>query len=302
MMLSRWWIYQRERFPVVKNGVLIAVFSGSAVSYSVLLRGVGRVPNINSLLVAFISIFLFFLQLRIADEFKDFDDDVRYRSYRPVPRGLVSLRELGWLGFASAIIQLGLALFLTPTLALLLVLVWFYLGLMSQEFFVKHWLKSHPLIYMLSHMVIVPLINLYGTACDWLVAGVAPQNGLFWFLVASFFNGMVIEIGRKIRSSKDEEPGVETYSALWGSRNAVLAWLFVLILTAIAALKAADQINFATFVGCLLGILLISAGGVTWLFLNQPLTKWAKLIESMSGIWTLLLYLSLGIVPLLLRL
>ena len=36
------------------------------------------------------------LQLRLADEFKDFEEDSRYRPYRPVPRGLVSLRDLAW--------------------------------------------------------------------------------------------------------------------------------------------------------------------------------------------------------------
>ena len=57
--------------------------------------------------MAFATAFLFFLQLRIADEFKDFEEDSRYRPYRPVPRGLVRLRELGWLGAAAACLQLA---------------------------------------------------------------------------------------------------------------------------------------------------------------------------------------------------
>ena len=61
---------------------------------------------------------LFFLQLRIADEFKDFEDDARYRPYRPVPRGLVTLRELAWVGVGAAAIQLALALWLEPSLGL----------------------------------------------------------------------------------------------------------------------------------------------------------------------------------------
>ncbi len=302
IMLNRWWIYQRERFPIVAHSVLIAVFSGSAFGYSVLLRGGTKIQNFSSIIVAFVSVFIFFLHLRIADEFKDFEEDLRYRPYRAVPRGLMSLRELGWLGIATGIIQLGLALWLTPTLALMLGLVWLYFGLMCKEFFVHNWLKAHPLAYMWSHMVIVPLINLYATACDWLVAQASPPAGVFWFLVASFFNGMIIEIGRKIRSPKDEEFGVETYSAVWGRRNAVLAWLGVVGLTAIASFISASQINFATPVAWLLAILLIVAIAVAWLFLRQPITKWAKLIEKMSSLWTLLVYLCLGIIPLLLPL
>lgn len=92
----RWWVYQRERFPVFAHGALIAAFSASAVCYSALVRGADRVA-LGSLAVAFGTAFLFFLQLRIADEFKDFAEDARFRPYRPVPRGLVTLRErLAW--------------------------------------------------------------------------------------------------------------------------------------------------------------------------------------------------------------
>ncbi len=299
--IYRFWIYQKERFPIVKHGLLIAVFGSSSVGYSFLLRGASGILNITSLIVAFVCIFLFFLQLRIADEFKDFAEDVRYRSYRPVPRGLVSLQELGWVGVASAIIQLGLTIYLAPSLVLILGLVWFYLALMRQEFFVIEWLKSHPIIYMLSHMIIVPLINLYGTACDWLVTGTTLEINGFWFLLASFFNGIVIEVGRKIRAIDDEEFGVETYSKLWGYRNAVFVWLLVLALTGITAWEAAVQVNFATPVGYLLGVLFCFVVGVAGCFIYKPVTKWADLINSMSGIWTLCVYFSLGILPIIWR-
>ncbi len=300
--LNRWWIYQQERFPVAVNGVLIAVFSSSAVSYSILLQDKRQIPPASSLIVAFVSVFCFFLQLRIADEFKDFEDDARYRPYRPVPRGLVSLQELAILGVASAILQLGLALWLKPELALWLSLVWLYLGLMSREFFVRDWLKAHPLIYMATHMVIVPLINLYAMACDWLVAGTKLSHGIIWFLVASFFNGMVIEIGRKIRAPADEEPGVETYSALWNPRNAVLAWLAVMELGAIATWLSAYPIQAGAIVGGTLALLLTMAVVIAIRYLQHPITVSAKLIDAMSGVWTVLVYLSLGIVPLVWRL
>ena len=79
-LFSRWWTYQRERFPVLAHGVLIAAFSSSAVSYSALLRG--QRPRMASIGMAFVTCFLFFLQLRIADEFKDFEEDSRWRPYR----------------------------------------------------------------------------------------------------------------------------------------------------------------------------------------------------------------------------
>ena len=76
---ERWWIYQRERFPLLAHGSLVAVFSFSAVAYSSLLRGETSSPALVTWLVAFVTSLAFFLQLRIADEFKDFEEDSRYR-------------------------------------------------------------------------------------------------------------------------------------------------------------------------------------------------------------------------------
>ncbi len=298
-IFARFWTYQAERFPIFGHGLLIFAFSFSAVSFSALLRGAVVWPSLGTILVGFASAFFFFLQLRIADEFKDFAEDTRYRPYRAVPRGLVTLRELGILGVLTALSQFGLAFWLEPVLVWLLMLTWAYLALMSKEFFVPNWLRARPLTYLWTHMFIVPLIDLYTTACDWLVAGERmPHGGLVWFLVASYFNGTVIELGRKIRAPEDEEVGVETYSALWGRRKAVLTWLGALLFTAFSAWSAAREVNFAGPVGWLLAILLIAAATVAVRFLQKPLTGRAKLIESMSGAWTLLMYLGVGAAPL----
>ena len=301
-MANRWWIYQRERFPVFAHTPVIAAFSFSAVCYSALLRGAHHLPGWKPCLVSFASSFLFFLQLRLADEFKDFEEDTRYRPYRAVPRGLVSLRDLGrvWVGCVG--IQLLLAFWLAPRLIVLLVLTWAYLALMSKEFFARRWLKARPITYMVTHMAIMPLVDLYTTSCDWVPTGVArPPHGLLWFLVVSFFNGMVVEIGRKIRSPQDEEEGVETYSFLWGRRNAVVVWLALMACTAGCAYISALRIEFARPVLVLLVILYCAAVGAGFYFLRGAVPKRGKLIETMAGVWSLLMYLSLGFVPMISR-
>lgn len=300
--MQRWWIYQRERFPILAHGVLIAAFSLSAVSFSMLLRHDISLPAVEVGVVAFVTCFIFFLLLRIADEFKDFEDDSKYRSYRPVPRGLVTLRELGWLAAIIVVIQLSINLWLNKYLIIPLAMTWLYLLLMSFEFCIPSWLKRHPITYMWSHMLIMPLIDFFATACDWIVAGLSlPPDGLYWFLIVSFFNGMVIEIGRKIRAPQDEEQGVETYSTLWGPRRAIFAWLLVLGLTAFSALMAAGWIGFEWQAGIILLVLLAICLVLAIRFLQDQQTRRAKMIETLSGIWTILMYLSLGVIPLSLR-
>jgi 4-hydroxybenzoate polyprenyltransferase len=151
-------------------------------------------------------------------------------------------------------------------------------------------------------MLILPLVDLYGTACDWRVANVAPPVGLIPLLIVSFCNGFVLEIGRKIRAPADEEYGVETYTFLWGRQRAVCAWFGVLLVTEAGALVAAAQIQFASQAAVLLVVLLAAAAVVAARFLRTPATGRAKAIEFVSGIWTLGMYLGLGALPLMVKL
>jgi hypothetical protein len=298
--MNRWIIYQRERFPLAAHGPLVAAFSASAVCYSSLLRGRDVFPAPAALAVAFVTSLLFFLQLRIADEFKDFEDDSRFRPYRAVPRGLVTLPELARVGIAAAIIQLLLAVLLDPSIIWILLVAWIYLALMTREFFVAHWLKRHPVLYMTSHMMILPLVDLYATACDWWVAGLRqPPRGLLWFLVVSYFNGMVVEIGRKIRVPADEEHGVDTYSALWGRGRAVRAWLCVVLLTALAAWRAAAEIGTEGPMVMLLALLVALCVGAGVRVVRSEKAGTGKAVEVMAGLWTVLMYLGLGAIPVL---
>lgn len=295
--LSRFYIYQQERFPLKAHIPLIFAFSFCAVSFSARLRA-GVWPEWQSILVAFVSCLLFFLQLRIADEFKDAEEDARWRPYRAVPRGLVTLKELKYLFLCGGILQLSLAIWWSKPLILLLLVTWLYLAAMSFEFGVREWLKARPITYLWTHMLIMPLIDLYATAGDWSVArNPFPPGGLLFFLGASFFNGIVIEIGRKIRVPSQEEEGVETYSKLWGAETAGRVWLFCVGMTALCACVAAKQaatfIPVALVLGAVVGLLAL----FVYKFNRDQDEKKAKLFEVFAGVWTLALYLSLGILP-----
>lgn len=253
--------------------------------------------SLSAFLVAFVTCLLFFLQLRIADEFKDAEEDAEFRPYRAVPRGLVSLKELGCVFILSAMIQLSLAILYSPMLVVVLLIAWAYLALMSVEFFARDWLTARPITYLWTHMLIMPIVDFYATACHWLPTGEKPWQGLGFFLAASFCNGLVIEIGRKLRQPAGEENGVPTYSKLWGLKSASRVWLGCLVATALFATAAAWQIGFDLFVGLTLSALII------WVIpqvRNYSNTS-QKRFELISGVWTLTLYLGLGLIPLLAR-
>ena len=106
-MTSRWWIYQKERFPVFAHGPMVIIFCLSIMLFSSLQAG--ELPAITSVVGAVITTVILFFQLRVADEFKDLADDSKYRPHRAVPRGLVSLPELAWLAGIGAAVQFVIA-------------------------------------------------------------------------------------------------------------------------------------------------------------------------------------------------
>lgn len=300
-LARRLWTYQSERFPLVQHAPLIAVFTFSAASYSRVCRGAGSFIPLGIFLTGALTSLLFFLLLRVLDEFKDAADDAAFRPYRPVPRGLVTLRELGWLGGVCVAIIVIVNAIVAPVMLWAVGLGLVYMAVMAREFFVPRWLKARPLLYMASHMVIMPLIDFYTTGLDWLHAGLAPPGGLEFFLVVTFLNGVVIEVGRKIRAVEAEEHGVETYSALYGLRRATLGWLVVLCVTYISALLAASYAGFGPEGFVVLTSVFVLCSVPAWRFLRTKAQQDARLIEVAAGVWTVGMYLTLGAVPMLIE-
>ncbi|HEY9785837.1 MAG TPA: hypothetical protein V6D17_10580, partial [Candidatus Obscuribacterales bacterium] len=224
-MLSRWIIYQKERFPLLKYGLIVSAFTYSGLCVSSMMRGAAGLPDPKAFLMAFPAALILFLQLRVADEFKDREEDALYQPERPVPRGLVALDELFAIGITGAAVQFLLTIAYHGALLLPLAVTWLYFLLMSREFFIRDWLKARPFTYLWTHMLILLFVDIYITSFDWLVAGTAAPAALLLFLGVSFLNGVVIEIGRKIKSPQEERPGVETYTKAWGIRGALSAWL-----------------------------------------------------------------------------
>lgn len=295
--LKRLLTYMSERFPIFKHGIIIAIFTFSAIGYSRILSEETTFILWYQYLLGFLVVFNSFLLLRISDEFKDIEEDRKYRPYLPVPRGLVSLKELAILGIALIIINsLVIALFQIE-------LVFIYAGivllliLMRYEFFIGHLLSRNRVIYTLSHMFIIPALDLYASALDWKLEGTGFHNALLWFLTVSYLNGVVLEFGRKIESKNEEEQGVPTYSKIFGQKGAAVAWILAMLITLIFALFAANAASFS-LIGLLLLIfffLICAIPGL--LFYRRPDQKNAKKIELFSGIWTALMYLHLGGFP-----
>lgn len=297
--IKRFWIYQRERFPLVAHAIMITAFSFSAVSYSRISRGEeGFIPWQHFLVGAFTT-FTLFLMVRIFDEFKDAKDDAMYRRELPVPRGLISLTELKHVGIAVFVAQVVINLVFFPKMLIIYGMVILYLCLMGKEFFVADWLKKRPFWYVTSHMVIIPLIDIYASGLDWLLAEIDAPAGLLFFFAVSFMNGIVLEIGRKIRNPSDEKKGVDTYSQMLGPKKATWLWIAVLFVTWLLSVAASYYAGYGILAYAILTAIFIMSCVSAVLFLTGMNSKRAKAIELTSVGWTVAMYLSLGGIPML---
>jgi hypothetical protein len=297
--LQRLWIYQKERFPFVQHGILITVFTFSAVSYSRICRGVEGFIAWQDFVIGVFATFTLFFLVRIFDEHKDQVEDAKYRKYLPVPRGLISLAELRKVGWTIALLQIAVISILQTRMLWLYLLVMGYLLLMGVEFFVPAWLKQHQIAYITSHMVIIPLVDMYSSGLDWLLDDDTPHWGLAWFFAVSYMNGLVLEFGRKLRIPEDEEKGVVSYTGLYGTKGGVAIWSGLLSSTALLAVGAGMYAGFPNMAAYVFGVALVICMMPAILFLVKPKRALAKAIEIASALWTLLMYLALGAIPML---
>ncbi|NNF71228.1 MAG: UbiA family prenyltransferase [Rhodobacteraceae bacterium] len=291
---ARLWTYQAERFPLFRTVPLLAVFSAASINVSAVMAG-RDLPGAGAYAAGLALGLILFFQMRAADEWKDRKIDAAFRPERPIPRGLVSLRLI--IGLGLAVIPVAALVAWGQGVLALLLLVWVWLALMTAEFGVPEWLTARPVLYLVSHMAIMPLIDLLLTGLEWAGRG-GPAPALWLFLALSLVNGCVLEIGRKTWAPESERGGVESYSRLWGPRAAAAVWLGFVALAAglLIALGAATGAPVA--VGAVAVIGFAAAAAVVMGFRAAPSVKAEKRVDAAAGLWVLGCYAAAGFLPL----
>lgn len=287
--------YTAERFPLPAYLPMILIAAFAALGYSRVARGAAGFAAPAAYATAAFTLLAAFFTLRVADEHKDAAVDRLTRPELPVPRGLVTLAELRTAAAALVVGAVVLNALLAPLLLLPLAAVGAWLALMTREFFAREWLRRRPAIYLISHMVIMPLLMFYATAVDWLAAGRPMPRSIWLFVAASYATGLVLEVGRKIRAPDDERPGVETYTATWGAPGAVRAWLVALALS-VALVAASSVVVRAEWAQVVTPLVALAVALPIRHFAGRPAPRGAgKAVEAASAGWTLAAYTLLAL-------
>ena len=282
---KKWATYQKERFPVVVYGLYIFCIVFAIFCYtSTVFDNVGE-PNFILLIPMFVFAFLQYLMVRIVDEFKDFEEDSKYRPYRPVPRGLVTLKELKVLFVICVLIQIAIAFVFNKENMLLLFGFWLFFALFCKDFFIKKFLDNHILLTVVIDEFLIVFLGLY------LASFVGEINSLvIYILLMVYFVSWVVEIARKVRCKEDEEEGVKTYTAVLGIGKTI----FVLFI--IEMLLMLLQVNILGNEHLLWIVLLYAVTDIiNILFAERKTKKYAKLVELSANVYIVIMYLSMGL-------
>ncbi len=282
--------YLNQRFPLAGYGILIiSYYSSNQFLAEVLTDPEAKLKyTIGSLVGAFV-LFCMFFHLRVFDEHKDYEDDLKNYPDRILQRELITLADLRTLGAIAIASELMLAAIWMPhgqPAALVAVLVAIgYSVLMLKEFFVSSWLKRHFLVYTVSHMLIMPLFAIVVFS---FATGEYFWHAPAWFWVYAFVGFFVTlnwEISRKIRAPEQEIDGVHSYTKIFGTYGAAYAVLAVRVIdTGIVALVGWHLGASRWFYWALVGLFMLCLVGF-FQYRLQTSPKTAKRMETYAGLY-----------------
>ncbi len=281
--MEKWLTFFKERTPLVSY-VLITM--GPAMAGYFLAKEKSLFP----MLLSFLGFFLFFLVLRMMDEFKDYEKDVLAHPRRPLPRGLIPLPEFKagiTIGiFALLVFNVYLVFTGYPYSAIFYAAIIIHLRLMYKEFYVAEWINARPILYAITHQLILVTICLFALS-TYRVHDQTPFDVRDWvYALSVLFSFFSYEVCRKL--DPKAHPVLKTYLSIYEMKGVIkiVGTLAILHIIALAVLFKTDyhQIFFD------LPIILLMSG----LFaLNSGKLKFKK-VELLATL-NLLIFLYSGI-------
>lgn len=220
---KKWTTYLQERSPLAALGFISAGIAISSMAF------LGKFST-EVFILGLIFNILILVQMRLGDEIKDFEKDKVMHPTRPLPRGLLTISEvykalLGIL-FLNIVVGISIGIFKLWYGGAGLILSTVFAWLMFKEFYIGEKLNKEPMLYALTHQVIVFPIH------AWVGLTLDPNllhNKLFMgWLIANFGASFTFEICRKL------DPGAhklaQTYAHHYGRKlTALICTLFILI-------------------------------------------------------------------------
>lgn len=199
-------------------GPLIFVFT---LANGLYFRGPEGVSSLD-LGISLVILTSAFLRLRLFDEMKDLETDLKINPSRPLARGAVQVDQVRLWILVLLLLELGLSWWLGPAVFVVHSFAILFSLLMFEEFFVGSFLRPHLTTYAITHTFVSVLLAATSGAgtSGGNVESLTRREGLLFLLANwAFFN--LFEFARKTYAPSEEREGVMTYSSLFGVTGAL---------------------------------------------------------------------------------
>jgi 4-hydroxybenzoate polyprenyltransferase len=273
-----------ERFKPSAYGPMILVFT--------LMNGLyfARVHHLaigaEGVIISLLLMASAFFRLRLFDEIKDYEVDLKINPGRPLARGVISIDQtrltIAFLILFELILSslLGVYGFLVHVAALVFSL------LMFEEFFVGRWLRPHLTIYAITHTFVSVLFAISAAVqlTRYNQIGLTQKDLLFFLSNWFYFN--LFEFSRKSYASTEERKGVDTYSSLFGTKGAGILSLSQAILGVGYCFLWPHGFSQIGAISIFIIYVLFTVN-----YMLSPNNKSASLFRNVSGVYLILQYI-----------
>lgn len=209
---------QIPSFLLITGGLVFSAAIFSEISLEILLK------NRITVITGWFGLLLFFIELRLMDEIKDYEKDKIAHPDRPLPKGLLSSGEVT---AAIWILLAGMSIFSALIQSWIYFFIIVYLYLMYKEFFLGKSLESRPFLYGISHQLILLPLCLFPVSLMMSPETLPLRSGFTFgmLILGSFFS---YEIGRKLNPKT--HPILLTYLQVSGKEKTIGALVFLQLL------------------------------------------------------------------------
>jgi hypothetical protein len=277
--------YTKERFPLVPIMLFVFLLTAGYAHFFANWFGHQFSWNEPKLWITMVSVFLFMLQLRMADEIKDFDKDSKAFPERLLSRGVIKLSTIAVILYSTIAVELLLSFSMGMTHLLWMVVLQVWANLMAKEFFCKEFLDKQVTVSLILHQLILVPLAIYSA-----LPFVADENffaspTIYPALIFATLLYTVYEIARKTWSADRENVNADSYTRFWGIRGAIITQM-VLVAAVLAIMERLNVPVPATYqvIAFCLGLIHV---GMLVAFKMKPTRKMSKLVETTGSVFLL---------------
>jgi len=288
-ILKRFYIYQKERFPIA----ILTFTTLAVVLSSVAVISKNHMPissYLKEIVLAFIAGMIFMYHIRVLDERKDLNFDTKYHKDRPIQKGIISLKSLFILDFLLIIVLFAISIYSSFNAFIFLLISMIYSLIAGMDFFLGNKIRNKFFIYNLLCLfqLFFFQIHLYSLMTP-IINFLDPL--LYIHFVFVIVNAGILEVGRKLKVKSNESLGKDTYSSQIGKRKSAIMFIVIIFLSFFIfsyLLFKLSSINALFFTG-ILSLILVTLS--TLFYLSSEKIYAERLIEITGVIYYLSLHL-----------